>query len=125
MPSGARVRPKKWRDIRVLFDDGDYSVISGTYEDYKEGIGRSLGERWNGGQRRQPLGFPNIAGHPVWHVVPDFLEIPVLQGLLARVLESPHLENGVGFSREICEEISARYARKAKSSAQSSRRPRL
>ena len=75
MPAASTVAPGKWSDLQVLFDNGTYSVVAGLYE------GKSaLGERWNG--KDGTLGFPNQAGHPVWHVVPRFLAVPLLHGLL-------------------------------------------
>ena len=76
MPSAELVRPNKWAEMDVLFDNGEYSVISGKYDG---GTRYGLGERWNGGED-DPLGFPNVAGYPIWHVVPDFLSVAILQG---------------------------------------------
>jgi hypothetical protein len=93
MPSAAEVNPVKFSEITVLFDDGEYSVISGLWEHKRQ----ALGERWKGsgaegeeGQfRGGSLGFPNVAGNAVWHIVPDFLEIPILYGLLDRLASRP------------------------------------
>ena len=85
MPSALEVQPAKWSDISVLFDNGEYSVISGIYEQRER---RLLGERWNGNDT-SPRGFPNTSGHPVWHVVPDFLEVPVLHAILDEVTAHP------------------------------------
>ena len=63
MPMAMEVQPEKWSEIVVLFDDGEYSVIAGQYEG-----GRRLGERWDGGVG-STLGFPNMMGRPVWHLV--------------------------------------------------------
>lgn len=75
MPTADRVAPKKWTNISVLFDDGKYSVISGNYDGK-----RALGERWNG--QGDGIGYPSQGGNPLWHVVPEFLALPVLHGLL-------------------------------------------
>ncbi len=90
MPSAAEVSPEKWSRKVVLFDNGEYSVISGHYEADPRSV---LGERWNGGADGS-LGFPNVAGYPVWHVVPKFLEIPMLRGLLEELLKHPTSESG-------------------------------
>jgi len=79
------VKPERWSEIWVLFDDGKYSVISGVYD---QGGRRKLGERWNG-ESDSPLGFPNVSGHPVWHVVPRFLEVSILHGLLDELSKTP------------------------------------
>jgi hypothetical protein len=88
MPVAKKVRPKKWQEITVLFDDGRYSVISGRYEVEKQKDHEHfvLGERWNG-TKDHPLGFPNGAGYPIWHVAPDFLAIPILEGLLTEIAD--------------------------------------
>jgi hypothetical protein len=85
MPSAADVRPEKWSNITILFDNGEYSVISGMYEQ----TNIALGERWNGGSGN-PLGFPSSSGHAVWHVVPAFLELPILHGLLDELSRHPN-----------------------------------
>jgi hypothetical protein len=102
MPSAADVRPEKWSNITILFDDGEYSVISGIYEQRKA----ALGERWNGPD--DSLGFPNVAGNPVWHVVPDFLAIPILHGLLdelSRQQNSQPPERAAAIMQELVERL--------------------
>jgi len=83
MPSATEVPPGEWSNTLVLYDDGEYSITSGVFR------GRShLGERWNG-DTESPLGFPNVFGHSIWHVVPEFLEIPVLHGVLNKLARNP------------------------------------
>lgn len=41
-----------------------------------------MGERWNGDEDEYDIGFPNQAGYPIWHVVPRFLRVPILHGLV-------------------------------------------
>ncbi len=86
MPSAIDVTPGKWSNIRILFDNGWYSVIAGEYEDEY-----ALGERWNGDDGRP--GFPNQGGHPIWHVIPDFLRVPVLRGLRDELLSTESADN--------------------------------
>lgn len=86
MPSASDVRPGKWSSICVLFDNGWYSVISGEYEDEY-----ALGERWNGDDDRP--GFPSQGGHPIWHVVPDFLRVALLGGLRDELARTANPEN--------------------------------
>ena len=81
------VRPQKWHGIRILFDDGVYSVIAGVYQATDGREGERLGERWNGGE--DTLGFPNQAGYPIWHAAPPFLEVPLLHGLLDELARRP------------------------------------
>lgn len=103
MPEGASVRPKKWKSVRTLFDDGDTSVISGLYDG---GSQRLLGIRWNGGEGE--LGFPNVAGMPIWHVLPDFLAIPILLGLSAELAGRRGAREG-RFARSIRRELVSQY----------------
>ena len=91
MPSAAEVQPQKWSGIRVLYDDDEYSVISGFYEVPTR---RVLGERWNG-DSNSPLGFPNVAGFPIWHVVPTFLERSILHAILDELATHPHASSPV------------------------------
>lgn len=86
MPAAADVKPGKWSNIRVLFDNGWYSVIAGEFEgDY------DLGQRWNGDD--DSAGFPSQGGHPTWHVVPKFLARPILLGLQKELARTATAEN--------------------------------
>jgi len=87
------VQPQKWQQdknypIRVLYDDGEYSVIFGKYIDTK-----SLGVRWNGGTK---VGYPGQGAHPTWYVEPDFIAISILhriQGLAVDNGDNEYIEN--------------------------------
>ena len=90
MPSAEEVTHRDWTNTYVLYDDGRYSAIWGDFRSE----GRRLGVRWNV-TSTSAVGFPNARGYPVWHVEPQFLEGPILQGLLRRLLvlvPSPHNE---------------------------------
>jgi hypothetical protein len=97
MPAASKVRPKKWKHITVLFEDDRYAVISGEYDgDY------CLGERWTGGA--DGIGYPSQGGNPLWHVVPEFLRLPVLHGLLDEAGRKRKLRKfAVGLAKEILE----------------------
>jgi len=74
-----KVKPQKWIEddkypIKVLYDDGEYSVIWGKYENTI-----ALGSRWNG---RNNAGYPKQGKYPTWYVEPDFIAISILQRLL-------------------------------------------
>jgi hypothetical protein len=73
MPAAIEVRPGRWKDIRVLFDNGWYSAISVTYTHADGHVTRCIGVRWNGGPDN-PAGFPSSRRYPQWHVEPDILE---------------------------------------------------
>lgn len=80
MPEGKTVSPAKWQNIIVLYDNGAYSAIWGNYDGSDK---RCLGVRWNGGE--DELGYPNMAGNPVWYVEPNFLTEQILLKLLRDV----------------------------------------
>ena len=67
----------------MLFDNGWYSVVAGKYEDEP-----AIGERWNG--EGSNAGFPSQGGHPTFHVVPRFLCVGLLHGLLDQMARKPH-----------------------------------
>lgn len=71
------VTPEKWRDIKIIYDDGEYSVIWGKYEGKD-----ALGARWNG-EDNAAVGYPNQGGNPTWYVEPDFISIAILQKLFS------------------------------------------
>jgi hypothetical protein len=83
MPNAEDVKPGRWSSIKVLFDNDWYSIIAGTYDGEE-----SLGERWNGDGG--DIGFPNTRGYAQWHVVPDFLNVPILQGALEEIRRNPY-----------------------------------
>ncbi len=81
----SEVNPKDWLwdkkyPIRILYDDGDYSIIWGKYQNHK-----ALGVRWNGETER---GFPGQGVHPTWYVEPDFIAIVILNRLLTLELDN-------------------------------------
>jgi hypothetical protein len=78
MPDPHDVKPDNWESIEVIYDDGDFSAISGKWK----GRGR-IGLRWNGDQSL--LGFPESFGSPDWFIVPHFLTENVLLSLLRKL----------------------------------------
>jgi len=85
------VKPKKWSNEVILFDDGSYSAIWGNYENSTK---KSLGVRWNGQGSEQ--GFPNQGSHPIWFVEYKFLVKPILLEFYFQTLKSQkneYLEN--------------------------------
>ena len=84
MPNAVDVTPLRWSNIIVLFDDGDYSVIWGNYDNSKK---RVIGVRWNGNdvlEGQSDKGFPTSRGKPVWHVEAEFLTLPIVSKLIER-----------------------------------------
>ena len=89
MPIADNVNPQRWSKPVILFDDGWYSLVAGVYlnHDGTTTVDR-MGERWNG--QDAELGFPNVSGHAVWHVVPKFLQLPILHGLIEALARNPN-----------------------------------
>lgn len=86
------VIPEKWRQdsnypIRVLYDDGEYSVAWGKFEN-----SRALGVRWNGGKG---IGYPAQGNYPTWYVEPDFIAIGLLNHLHSQALVTSNSEFNV------------------------------
>ena len=75
MPAPNEVNPRNFQVLRVLYDDGEFSVVRGTWED---GTAR-LAMRWNGAG--DDAGYPKTFGNPVWFVLP-----PPLTGAISRAL---------------------------------------
>jgi hypothetical protein len=106
MPAAIDVHPQKWADdLTVLFDNGTYSVVSGTYHD-DDGDIHALGERWNGNDGHP--GFPNQGGNSIFHVVPNFLAVSVLHGLLDELSRRPSA-NRNEFMERIIHELETQH----------------
>jgi len=60
MPNAQSVKPKNFNVDRIIYDDGDFAVAWGTWQD---GSPR-LGMHWNG-EAGDP-GYPKLFGNPVW-----------------------------------------------------------
>lgn len=77
MVSAVDASKNRWeKDVVVLYDDGEVSVIWGTYDGAKH-----LGLRWNG--YGSSHGFPLLRnGDEGWFIVPDFLVHAILHGLM-------------------------------------------
>ena len=97
MPAAIDVSPQKWTNLRVLFDNGVYSVVAGEYEDE-----RALGQRWNGEEGES--GYPTQGSNPLWHVVPGFLAVPVLYAVLHELAAQPDEGN----VQAVLDELAAR-----------------
>jgi hypothetical protein len=103
MPAAIDVRPKKWSDLVVLFDNGWYSVVAGNYE------GRpAMGERWNG--EGGGLGFPSHGEYPTFHVVPEFLRLAILRGLYEKLRADRDLEGWSGYMKAVLDQLEVREA---------------
>ena len=92
MPAAKDVKPGRWINVQVLYDDGEYSCIWGDYDDsfdhpIRPSVRGHLGVRWN--EAPHGTGYPSARGYPQWYVEPHFLVRPVLTGLREKLLSQP------------------------------------
>lgn len=76
MPFGKDVKPKKWSNLLILFDDREVSYCFGNYEG---SLYRVVGTRYN-------HNYPTLAGHPVWYVEPGMMNKVIVEQLLKTLL---------------------------------------
>lgn len=79
MPNPETVRPKNFPDPAILYDDGDFAVAIGTWQE--DGTTR-VAMRWNG--EGDAPGYPNQGGNPLWFQLPEYLAVPLLRALINR-----------------------------------------
>jgi hypothetical protein len=96
MPSAATVAPKKWTNTIILYDNGYYSAIWGSFDG---GLDRCLGVRWNG--EVNDVGYPNQGGNPLWYVEPKFLTEPILLSLLSNLIDDKSINNREEYKKNI------------------------
>jgi hypothetical protein len=87
------VHPRRWSNIRILFEDRDHGIISGQYDGNDR---RVIGLRYNG--EGCELGYPNARGYPTFfHFFPiPTLELSLLSALERLVAEDGELRNKYG-----------------------------
>jgi hypothetical protein len=76
MPRPQDVNPHNFHVDEVLYDDGDFSIVWGTWEAHM----RCLAMRWNG--KDDDAGYPKTFGNPVWFVLPPTLSKPITAAIL-------------------------------------------
>lgn len=76
MPAATKVRPAKFPFDHILYDDGDFAIAWGRYDNEGE---KRLGMRWNGGPKE--AGYPCRGKYPVWFMLPEELSVPVVNAL--------------------------------------------
>ncbi|WP_157719110.1 hypothetical protein [Halopseudomonas salegens] len=69
MPKPEEVNPRNFKVESVVYNDGDFSIAWGEWEDGE----LHLAMRWNGDESP---GYPKTFGHPVWFLLPQDLTIP-------------------------------------------------
>lgn len=87
MPAAIEVQHKKWNDVTVLLDTGEFSFISGYYMGSKT---LNIAMRWNG-EGNDP-GYPKLFGNPVWFNLPKSMNFFVLR-MLSSYMELNTPEN--------------------------------
>jgi hypothetical protein len=60
-----QVKPAKFRVHTIVYNDGDFSVAYGKWENSEV----RLAMRWNGDENG--LGYPNQGGNPLWFQLPS------------------------------------------------------
>ncbi|MEK8019917.1 MAG: hypothetical protein VSS75_023850 [Candidatus Parabeggiatoa sp.] len=70
------VKPHNFKDHKILYNDGNFSIAWGKWENGD----KHLAMRWNGGPG--DVGYPKAFGNPVWFLIPRNLSIPILRGVL-------------------------------------------
>lgn len=87
MPAAIDVRPVRWTEVKVIYDNGWYSAISGTYRNNDGSTPRNVGTRWNGSGSE--VGFPSSRRYPQWHVEPHILAGAIVRRLLELSQDDP------------------------------------
>ena len=72
MPEAREVKPDKWTNISILFDNGIYSIIWGYYN---EGDYKVLGKRWNNS-------FPTQGKYPIFFVENELFTLSTLNDVV-------------------------------------------
>ncbi len=76
MPTARKVRHSKFPVDRVLFDDGDFSIAWGTYNNDQ----KRLGVRWNK-EPKEP-GYPKQGKYGTWFLISQDLAYGFVNALL-------------------------------------------
>ena len=80
MPAAIEVQHKKWNDVTVLLDTGEFSFISGYYMGSKT---LNIAMRSNG--EGDDPGYPKLFGNPVWFNLPKSMNFFILRMLSSYV----------------------------------------
>lgn len=87
MPSPTTVNPHNFKVKSVIFDNNVFSVAIGTWKNQTN----MLAMRWNGDDSGD-AGYPKTFGNPVWFVIHEDLNQPIIQGLIS---QDPQLANQI------------------------------
>jgi len=61
-----KVKPAKFKSHTVIYNDGDFSVAYGIWE---EDGSKRIAMRWNGND--EEIGYPSQGGNPLWFQMPN------------------------------------------------------
>lgn len=79
------VNPSNFIVDSILFDNTDFAVAYGTWEDGSKVVAM----RWNGADTDP--GYPKVFGHPMWFIVTEELRLPIIRSLVG--LENTNRDN--------------------------------
>jgi hypothetical protein len=77
MPKPTEVNPNNYTVKSVLFDNGEFSIVVGTWEK-RENV---LAMRWNGNDS-EDKGYPVAFRNPMWFIIHEDLHQPIIQSLM-------------------------------------------
>jgi len=70
------VKSSKFKVISILFDNDNFSIAYGIWEDDV----KTIAMRWNG--EDDEVGFPQSFGNPVWFILEKQLQLPLLKSII-------------------------------------------
>ncbi|WP_016775644.1 hypothetical protein [Anaerophaga thermohalophila] len=76
------VNPSNFKVESVLFDNGDFSIAYGKWENDKNRIAM----RWNGNE--DDPGYPKLFKNPVWFLIDDALKVPFIKSLIEKKVQN-------------------------------------
>jgi len=79
MPKPENVNPSNFKVIKVLFNNGSFSIAYGIWEK-KEKV---LAMRWNGDEK-EDKGYPKTFGNPMWFIIHNDLKDIIIKGLIEK-----------------------------------------
>jgi len=80
MRNPAEVNPGNFTVRDIIYNDGDFAIAYGTWEDSGELV---VAMRWNGNpDDTKDAGYPKTFGNPMWFIVTNELKDIILAALL-------------------------------------------
>lgn len=80
MISPENVNPGNFKVIKIIFDNGDFSIAYGIWENKHKAIAM----RWNGEADAKDVGYPKAFGNPMWFIVHDDLKNAILKAIIEK-----------------------------------------